>query len=178
MTIFRPAALDTLEATAIEFGTAEREFRESYAREIARLETERRRAYRRFNLVATLVAADAGAADREASHAAQRQAALDELGWGVAEAAALEAMTPLADAIHDERLLAEAEAGVVSEGEDDPDAAELVAVSAAPDSPASARAAAILFALQAFEEGFEATEGKPFAAQFDRTFPETPLVDF
>ncbi len=175
MSIFRPAALSTLETHAVEAAAAERGFRESYATEIARLERERQRAWRRFNFLAALVAADASAVDREASRSFQRAAAIDELDWPDSDpstATLLEAMTPLADAVHDERLLATSD--LETQTPDD----RPVPVSASIEDPAAARAPAILFALAAFEERYEEIRGKPFAAQFDRTFAETPLVDF
>lgn len=156
---FRPAALDALEATAQEAAIAETQFREDYAREILRLETERRRAYRRMNFLAALVAADASARDRDASREAQRFAAADELEWddlGDGRAEALDALEPLADAVHDERLLEETE--TAEQGHD--------------------RAAALLMALADFEARFEAARGQPFVVAFDRYMPETPLVDF
>lgn len=155
----RPAALDALEAAAREAGASETAYREQYAREILRLEAERRRAYRRMHFLSALIAADAGAADREASQAAQRAAAMAELEWeetGATNAAALDALRPLADAVHDERLLEASEEE--AEGHD--------------------RAAALLMALADFEARFEQARGQSFAVAFDRHTPETPLVDF
>lgn len=156
---FRPAALDALEATAQDAAVAETRFREDFAREIERLEIERRRAYRRMNFLAALVAADASTKDRAASREAQRFAAADELEWddlGDGRAEALDALEPLADAVHDERLLEEQED--LDAGHD--------------------RAAALLMALADFEARFEAARGQPLVVAFDRHMPETPLVDF
>lgn len=155
----RPAALEALEAAARQAGATETAYRESYAQEILRLETDRRRAYRRLNFLGALVAADAAAPDREASRAAQRQAAATELEWedvDAPRAAALDALQPLADAVHDERLLEASEDE--AQGHD--------------------RAASLLMALAAFEAGFEAARGQPLVVAFDRHMPETPLVDF
>lgn len=156
----RPAALDALEAAAQEAGAAETAYRAHYAREILRLETERRRAYRRFSFLGALIAADADAPDREASQAAQRKAAASELDWDDVDptrAAALDALEPLADAVHDERLVANKE----TEPQDHAD-----------------RAAGLLLALADFEARFEAARGQPLVVAFDRYMPETPLVDF
>ncbi|MDR4305315.1 hypothetical protein IHQ68_01595 [Chelatococcus sambhunathii] len=175
MSMIRPAALSALEEKAVEAASVERDFRENYAQEIARLERERQRAWRRFNFLAALVAADFATPDRDASRAAQRAAAIDELDWPETDPATanlLDAMTQLADAIHDERLLTEADAAAETLDE------RPVPVSGMRNDPAAARAPAILFALAAFEERYEQIRGKPFAAQFDRTFAETPLVDF
>lgn len=176
MTMIRPAALGALETAAVEAAVAERDFRANYAREIERLERERQRAWRRFNFLGALVAADSATLDREASRAAQARAAIEDLGWSGSDPeldAVLEAMTPLADAVYDERQLiaAEIEAAVQDEAAPKP-------VSTGAGDPAAARAPAILFALAAFEERYEQLKGRPFAAQFDRAFAETPLVDF
>ncbi|MFC3693709.1 hypothetical protein [Chenggangzhangella methanolivorans] len=156
---FRPAALDVLEMTAREAGAAETRFREEFAREILRLETERRRAYRRMNFLAALVAADARSSSREESRGAQRRAAAAEFDWEELDqprAAALDELEPLSDAVHDERLLEETEDA--AEGHD--------------------RAAALLMALADFEARFETARGQSFVVAFDRYMPETPLVDF
>lgn len=171
----RPAALDALEATAREIAAAESELRETFAQEIARIEVERRRAYRRFNFLAALVAADASAPDRETSRRAQRAAAIDELEWDGAESRLpemLDALEPLADAVHDERVLETAEAEESAEP-----CAVPIPVSDA-EAPGAAREAGLLLALAAFEARFEELQGRPFAEQFDRHMPETPLVDF
>ena len=155
----RPAALDALEVAAREAGTSESRYREEFAREILRLETERRRAYRRMNFLSALVEADAFTADREESREAQRAAAATELEWeelDAGRAEALDALEPLADAVYDERVLERGERE--EEGGD--------------------RAAALLMALAAFEARFEAARGQPFVVAFDRYMPETPLVDF
>lgn len=166
----RTAALDILDEAAHEAGVAETRYRQSYADEILRLETARRRAYRRFHFVEALVAADARAADRDASQAAQKAAAASELGWDASEAGsaeALGAMAVLADAIHDDRLARAAEAA-------EPETAGLTRVSMMDSEPA----ATVLGALAEFEARYEAMRGKAFASEFDRDFPETPLVDF
>ncbi|PZQ18106.1 MAG: hypothetical protein DI565_05205 [Ancylobacter novellus] len=154
------AALTALEEAARQAGAVETARREEFAREIFRLETERRQAYRRLSFLSALVAADAGAPDREASRAAQRDAAADELEWDeidASRAVALDALEPLADAVHDERVLEAAERA--DEGGD--------------------RAAGLLLALSAFEARFEQARGGATLAQaFDRHMPETPLVDF
>lgn len=180
MTPDRPAALDALEAAAHEAGVAETRFRQQFADEILRLETDRRWAYRRFHFLEALVLADAGAADREASRAAQRAAAAEELGWeeiDARRAETMEALEPLADAVHDERLLAAQEAEAGEEAGEGPVEAELMPVSAT-HSPAAPRAEALLFALAAFEANFEKSRGAPFAELFTRHVQETPLVDF
>lgn len=154
------AALSVLEEAARHAGALETARREEFAREILRLETERRQAYRRLGFLSALVAADAGAPDREASRSAQRRAAAVELEWDEIDAsrsAALDALGPLADAVHDERVLESGERP--EEGGD--------------------RAAALLLALSAFEARFEKARGGATLAQaFDRHMPETPLVDF
>lgn len=174
-----PAALIVLDAAARDAGAAEGEFRESYAREIERLEIRRRRAYRRFHFLAALIAADAGAPDREASRAAQKDAAAQELDWTEldgARAETLDAMEALADAVHDERLLTEQE---VAEQEGvEADSEDAVAEPARFDEPHDQRAGSLLMALAAFEARFEEMRGRPFAELFDRHMPDTPLVDF
>lgn len=178
MTLFRPAALDALEDAARAAGVAETRFRQTVADELLRLETERRRAHRRFHFLEALIAADQRTDDREASRAAQRAAAAEELGWDHVDARraeTLEALTPLADAVHDERLLLAAERAQAEQAAEEggEPAAEPRAV-----PPAEARAEALLIALAAFEAQFETTRGTPFAELFDRYLPETPLVDF
>lgn len=173
----RPAALDALESIARETAIAESDLRENFAREIKRLETERARAYRRFNFLAALISADAGAPDRETSRDAQRRAAAEELDWDEIDesrAELLAAMEPLADAVHDERLLSAQEQAPAIEAE----GVHLVSDGEQSVSPGVDRAAALLFALSAFEAQVEALRGKPFAELFDRYRPETPLVDF
>jgi hypothetical protein len=181
MTSFsRPAALDALERAATGVAVAESELRERFAKEIERLETDRRRAYRRFHFLSALVAADAGAADREASRAAQRFAASEELEWTDSDAArdeALDAMTPLADAVHDDRLAREEQARAAAAAELE-ERSEPVEASLAKPSHGEGRETALLVALSDFEARFEALRGRPFAELFDRYMPDTPLVDF
>ncbi|RXF74979.1 hypothetical protein [Hansschlegelia zhihuaiae] len=175
-----PAALDALERAAAEVGAAESQLRDQFAKEIAQLETDRRRAYRRFHFLSALVSADATAADRETSRAAQRLAAAEELEWAGRDAArdeVLDAMTPLADAVHDDRLAREEEARAAAEARPEADA-EPVAYSLDEPAHGEGRETALLIALSDFEARFEALRGKPFAELFDRYMPDTPLVDF
>ena len=176
----RPAALDALEATARQAAVDESALREGFAREIARLEVARRRAYRRFNFLSALVAADAEAEDREASRAVQLRAAADQLEWEDGDPRLpemLAAFEALADAVYDERNLETveaAEAEAQPETETDPQTMPV----AYEDTPAVARETGLLLALAAFEAQYEALGGRPFVELFDRYMPETPLVDF
>ncbi|GBD48938.1 hypothetical protein [Methylopila sp. Yamaguchi] len=150
----RPYALVALERTALAADAEEKRFRASVAEEIERREVARRRAFRRYGFLRALVEADAAAPDREASHVAQRAAAAAELEWEEIDEArkpVLDALTALADAIHDARTGA---------------------------LPAEEAGAATLQALEAFEAWYERARGLAFAELFDRYMPETPLVDF
>ncbi|MGA0531009.1 hypothetical protein [Hansschlegelia sp. KR7-227] len=170
-----PCALDALKAVASEADAAERRLRASFAEEIVRLETERRRAYRRWGFLKALIDADAGAADREGSRAAQRAAAADELEWDAIDSArrpVLDALEPLADAVHDARLRAEG-------GSDSQATVVRVAATRGSDDASDGDAGIdLLQALLAFEAWYESVLGRPFVANFDRTLAETPLVDF
>ncbi|GLK80595.1 hypothetical protein [Methylopila turkensis] len=149
----RPAVLDALQNAALAADAEEKRFRAEVAAGIEAREAARRHAFRRYAFLKALVAADAAAPDREASRMAQATAAAGEFEWEEIDGArrtVIDALRPLADAVHDARLSGHgAEAGE-----------------------------RVLAAFAAFEAWHEAERGRPFAEVFDRYVQETPLVDF
>ncbi len=143
--------LTRLDEAARSAETLETEFRQSYASRLAALERDRVFAFRRLNLLRALSAAIEGADDEKAAIAAGVRVLRDEIGLseGVeGHKAVIDRFAPVSDAV-DTALNCEE-----------------------PDHEA------VLNALKAFEDWYQARTGQPFLALFDTYVPQTPVVDF
>lgn len=144
-------ALFETEAKAAE--VAELSFRNDVAREIAARERRRQFAYRRLDLIDTLVKAVRGSETGDEARAAGRQALMRALGWNTeteARKSVLAAWTPVVEATWRD-----------TRAETAPDSGETV-----------------VQAMRAFEDWYLAETGSPLLAAFDVELPELPVVEF
>lgn len=155
MTAALAPLMDALKAAAEQAGAAETAFRRETAQRIAALERERTFAFRRLNLMRTVIAAVAAAETEENAVARGSSTLCEEIGWdGVSEArtAVLDQFAAVTKAIFADLH--------PSDGESSPD-----------DGSA-------LTTLAAFEAWYVATHPVPFWALLDQYVPQTSIVDF
>ena len=153
-----PDFLDQLRSAAEEKERQESDYRRESRRRLEGLETERTRAYRRYNLLKDMAATAAEHAELPAGIGAQLAVAAAEAGWSEARtgyAELRERLSPVAALIH-ERVHPLATAGT--------------ATAAANDVPT---------ALAAFEAWYRERFGQDFLDLLGRPAPSfQPLVDF
>ena len=153
-----PDFLDQLRSAAEETERLESDYRRESRRRLERLETERTRAYRRYNLVKDMVAAAAAHVELPAAIEAQLAVATAESGWSETRAGYAELrerLRPVAVLIH-ERLHPPAAAGTIA--------------TVAGDAPG---------ALAGFEAWYSERFGQNFLDLLGQPPPSfQPLVDF
>jgi hypothetical protein len=155
MTVALAPLMDALKAAADRAGAAETAFRRETAQRIATLERERIFAFRRLNVMRTVIAAVAAVETEEDAIARGSATLCGEVGWdGISDArtAVLEQFAAVTKAIF----------------------ADLHPISGelSPDEGSA------LTALAAFEAWYVTTHPVPFWALFDQYVPQTSIVDF
>ncbi|MBV9558713.1 MAG: hypothetical protein JO254_16730 [Pseudolabrys sp.] len=150
-----PAELiDALKTSAQRASAAEDKFRSEIAQRTKALEVERAFAFRRLNLMTSLIEAVSGAESEEIAVANATAALRTKLGWSEDSEARTDVLSRFA-----------------------PVAQQLYAT-AAPSTDEDAESPDVLKSLAEFEEWYAKTHTGPFWALFDVYIPETPRVDF
>lgn len=162
-----PSSLDSLiarlQADCTEAEAAERSIRASLEAQIKAAGTARAFAWRRLNALADMARAAAAEPEREASIERQLVALFREIGWidgalselGEGAQPLIEALRPIAEALH-----AEAHPAPPEEGQEPAPAPDPIA------------------AFRAFEAWYARERGTPFLAVYERYRPPTPVVEF
>ena len=141
----------------------ERAVRARVEAQVAAAETARAFAWRRLNALSDMAKAAAAEPEREAAIERQLVALFREIGWietslaelGEGAQPLIDALRPIAEALHTQAHPAPAEEGKEPEPAADP-----------------------IAAFRAFEAWYERERGQPFLKVYERYRPPTPLVEF
>jgi len=152
-----------LQADCTAAEAAERSIRASLEAQIKAAETARAFAWRRLNALSDMARAAAAEPEREMAIERQLVALFREIGWldsslaelGEGAQPLIDALRPIAEALH-----AEAHPAPAGEGAESAPAADPIA------------------AFRAFEAWYERERGQPFLSVYERYMPPTPVVEF
>jgi hypothetical protein len=153
MTAPAQALLATFEAVASAAGKAEAAVRKRAEAEIAAAERERAFAYRRLNLLRTLVRAIVSAESEQAAVGRGLAAVRAELGWEVDSDTRTETLSRLAPVVR------------------------TAFANLMPAEDAEAPCAEVAGTLADFEAWYERAYGRPFWGLFEQEIAEMPLVE-
>ena len=152
-----------LQADCTAAEAAERSIRASLEAQIKAAETARAFAWRRLNALSDMARAAAAEPEREVAIERQLVALFREIGWldsslaelGEGAQPLIDALRPIAEALHARAHPAPAEDGAEPVPTPDP-----------------------IAAFRAFEAWYERERGQPFLTVYERYVPPTPVVEF